>query len=109
VFLWNPNCCACYNEPPQLAEDPWQQEKESMTQRLRATYQRGAFVPDTPCDLPEGAEVEIILQGPTLLPPEVTEPEERMRILTEMVDRMQQNPIPAEAPPLTREFLHVRR
>jgi hypothetical protein len=61
-----------------------------------------------PCDLPEGAEVELILQGPIILPPEVTEPEERMRILTEMVDRMQKNPLPAGAPPLTRESLHER-
>ncbi len=80
-----------------------------MSQRLRATYQRGAFIPETPCDLPEGAEVELILRGPTILPPEVTEPEERARILARLVDRMQQNPIPAEAPPLTRESLHERR
>jgi hypothetical protein len=40
------------------------------------------------------------------MPPEVTNPQERSLILEQVVERMQQNPIPADAPPLTRELLH---
>ncbi len=85
-------------------------EKDSpMSQRLKATYQKGAFVPEIPCELPEGAEVELIVQEPSILPPEVTDPEERARIMEEIIDRMQNNPIPSDAPPLNRELLHERR
>lgn len=81
-----------------------------MSQTLKAIYRDGAFIPQTPCDLPEGAEVELTIQGPRLLPPKVTDPEERKRILEEMVERMRANPIPAGAPRrFTREELHERR
>ena len=43
------------------------------------------------------------------LPPEVTDPVERMSLLKDIVERMQQNPIPIEAPCLTRAELHERR
>jgi predicted DNA-binding antitoxin AbrB/MazE fold protein len=75
-------------------------------QRVRATYRGGIFVPEAPCDLPEGAAVDLTVHGPILLPPEVTDPEERGRILATMIDRMQKNPIPPDAPPLNRESLH---
>ena len=74
-----------------------------MSQRLRATYQGGIFVPETPCDLPEGTGVDLIVHGATLLPPEVTDPDERERILAGMIERMQKNPIPLDAPPLDRD------
>jgi predicted DNA-binding antitoxin AbrB/MazE fold protein len=80
-----------------------------MSQRLKARYQGGTFVPEAPCDLPEGAEVELIVQGPMVLPPEVTDPVERERILEALIERMKENPIPPDAPPLTRETLHERR
>jgi predicted DNA-binding antitoxin AbrB/MazE fold protein len=80
-----------------------------MSQRLRATYRSGIFVPESPCDLPEGAAVDLTVHGLALLPPEVTDPEERQRILAGMIERMQKNPIPPEAPPLDRESLHERR
>lgn len=79
-----------------------------MAQRLKATYRQGTFVPEEPPYLPEGAEVDLIIEGPLLAPPEVTDPVERARILDEMIDRMQKNPIPSDAPPLTRESLHER-
>jgi predicted DNA-binding antitoxin AbrB/MazE fold protein len=80
-----------------------------MSQRLKAVYHDGAFLPQEPCNLPEGSEVELIVQGPFVFPPEVEEPEERERALRMVVERMQHNPIPAGAPPLTREALHERR
>jgi predicted DNA-binding antitoxin AbrB/MazE fold protein len=81
-----------------------------MSQTLKAIYRDGAFIPQVPCDLPEGAEVELTVSEPRSLPPPVTDPEERKRILEEMVARMRANPIPADAPRrFTREELHERR
>ena len=80
-----------------------------MSQRLRAIYRDGAFVPQTPCDLPEDAEVELIVQGPHLLPPKVKDVAARAEILKQIVERMRQNPIPAGAPRFTRDELHERR
>jgi len=80
-----------------------------MAQRLRAIYQGGAFIPQTPCDLPENSEVELIIENSNLIPPQEKDPEERQRILKRMVERMQANPIPANSPRFTREELHERR
>lgn len=80
-----------------------------MVQSLKAIYRNGAFIPQTPCDLPEGAEVRLIIENPNLLPPGEKDPAERKRILERMVKRMKDNPIPADAPRFTREELHERR
>ena len=80
-----------------------------MSQRLRAIYQGGAFIPQSPCDLPENSEVELIIETPHVIPPAVTDPEERKRIMSEIVENMRNNPIPADAPRFTREELHERR
>ncbi|MBT9163925.1 MAG: hypothetical protein DDT24_00847 [Chloroflexi bacterium] len=79
-----------------------------MDEKLKAVYCEGTFVPREPCDIPEGAEVELIIEGSAVLPPEVTEPAKQARILKTMVERMQKNPIPPGAPYLTREELHER-
>ena len=76
-----------------------------MAQSLKAVYRNGAFIPQTPCDLPEGTEVRLIVEHAQLLPPGETDPEERKRILKRMVERMKANPIPADAPRFTREEL----
>jgi predicted DNA-binding antitoxin AbrB/MazE fold protein len=81
-----------------------------MSQTVKAIYRDGAFIPQAPCDLPEGAEVELTINGPHVLPPTVTDPEERKRIMDELIHNMKSNPIPADAPPrFTREELHERR
>jgi len=81
-----------------------------MSQTLKAIYRDGAFIPQAPCDLPEGAEVELTISAPRVLPPKVTDPGERKRIMERMVERMRANPIPADAPRrFTREELHERR
>ncbi len=46
--------------------------------------------------LPKDAEVELIIQYPHILTPEVTELNERQHIIKTIVERMQQNPLPAE-------------
>lgn len=81
-----------------------------MSQTLKAVYRGGAFVPVEPYDLPEETEVELTVRAPNMLPPQVTDPEERRRILEETVARMRANPTPAGAPRrFTREELHERR
>lgn len=81
-----------------------------MSQRLKAVYQNGAFIPHAPCDLPENSEVELTIHDPRDLPPTVTDPAERERIMAELIQNMRDNPIPADAPRrFTREELHERR
>ena len=80
-----------------------------MSLQVKAVFRNGAFVVQEPCDLPQEAEVNLIVQGPLVLPPSVTNPQERERILAAMTKRMRQNPLPAEAPRFTREQLHERR
>ena len=81
-----------------------------MVERIKAIYQGGAFVPQTPCDLPENAEVELTIESARVLPPQVTDPAERQRIMPELIENMRNNPIPAAAPlRFTREELHERR
>jgi|WetSurMetagenome_2_1015567.scaffolds.fasta_scaffold1523003_1 hypothetical protein len=79
-----------------------------MVRRLKALYSGKTLIPQEPCDLPEGAIVELILHGAPILPPEIGEPGERARALRAVVARMQRNPLPAAAPRLTREQLHER-
>jgi hypothetical protein len=80
-----------------------------MSQAVTATYRDGAFVLREPCDLPEDAEVQLIIQGPVAISPTVTDPAERARILSAVVERMQHNPLPVNAPRWTRDQLHERR
>jgi predicted DNA-binding antitoxin AbrB/MazE fold protein len=80
-----------------------------MSQTFKAVYRDGAFIPQTPCDLPEGAEVEITVRAPNVIPPKVTDPEERERLMNGLIQNMLDNPIPENAPRFTREELHERR
>jgi len=80
-----------------------------MMLNLKAVYRDGKFEPTTKPDLPDGAEVDLTVQGPFVIPPVVTDPEERARILREVVESMRNNPIPLDAPRFTREELHDRR
>jgi predicted DNA-binding antitoxin AbrB/MazE fold protein len=82
---------------------------EWMSYKLKAVYQEGVFVPKERCEIPEGSEVELIIQGPILLPPEAKEAKERQQILRMLTERMQQKLFPVNAPRLTRETLHERR
>ena len=59
--------------------------------------------------LQKDSEDKRIDQGPLVIPAEITDPEERLRHMKEVVARMQQNPIPLNAPRFTREELHERR
>ncbi|PZV07647.1 MAG: DUF104 domain-containing protein [Leptolyngbya sp.] len=80
-----------------------------MTQTLRAIYRNGVFVPQAAFDLPEGTEVELLIQPPKVLSPPVTEPEAKKQFLKRLIERMQQNPIPVDAPHFIWDLLHEHR
>jgi len=80
-----------------------------MNQRIRAVYRNGAFCPETPCDLPENSEVDLLVQETNVRGPSVTDPDERIRILRRITERMQSNPLPSGAPHFSRDELHERR
>jgi predicted DNA-binding antitoxin AbrB/MazE fold protein len=79
-----------------------------MYQTVRAVYRAGTFILQEALDVPEGSEVELTVQGPLMLMPEITDPMEQARLLKVITRRMRQNPIPVGAPRLTREELHAR-
>ena len=83
-----------------------------MSTKLRATYTGGVFVPlpnEALGDLPEGAEVELTVHNPYLIPPEITDPMERAALLCEVAARMKANSFTGDPPRFTREDLHERR
>ena len=81
-----------------------------MAQTLRAVYRSGKFEPLTLPDLPEGAEVDLTVEETDDTPQVVTDPEERAKILAELIESMRSNPIPPNAPrKFTREEMHERR
>jgi predicted DNA-binding antitoxin AbrB/MazE fold protein len=80
-----------------------------MSDLVKAIFEHGAFVPETPCDLPEGTRVLLAIQHVGLIqPPEVSAPEERARILLTLVERMKRNPLPQNAPRFSRDEMHER-
>ncbi|MCE2458517.1 MAG: antitoxin family protein [Dehalococcoidia bacterium] len=80
-----------------------------MKRTITATYRDGVFYPDEPCDLPEGATVEIRELLGEAIPAFIEDPEERKRNLKAVADRMRQNQFSPDAPSLTRDELHERR
>lgn len=79
-----------------------------MLQALKATYRNGAFILQTVYELPEGTEVELLIQSPQVVSPPISDPETKQQFLKSLVERMQQNPIPLNAPQFSREELHER-
>ena len=79
-----------------------------MILKLRAVFRDGVFCPSTPCDFPENAEVELVVNGPVLIPPTTTDSREREALLAQVIKRMTGNPLPASAPRYSRVDLHER-
>lgn len=79
-----------------------------MVRKLRVVYDGEVFVPQEPCELPEGSIVDIAFEAPT--PGEVgpASTADRERVLEQLTARMKANPIAPGAPRLTREQLHDR-
>ncbi len=80
-----------------------------MLQPLKAVYRNGAFVLQAAFDLPEGTEVELLIQSSQVVSPPINDVETKRQFLKSLIERMQQNPIPLNAPRFTREMLHERR
>jgi predicted DNA-binding antitoxin AbrB/MazE fold protein len=80
-----------------------------METSVSAVYRNGVFVPLSECHFPENTRVEVSVKGHLVIEPEITDPEEKKRYLKEVVARMQQNPVPLDAPRFTRDELHERR
>ena len=80
-----------------------------MPQALKAVYRSGTFILQTDCNLPEGIEVELFVQSARVAPPRIADIAARQNFLKLLVNRMQQSPIPLNAPRFTRDMLHERR
>jgi predicted DNA-binding antitoxin AbrB/MazE fold protein len=80
-----------------------------MPQALKAIYRNGTFILQTAFELPEGTEVELLIQSPQLVSPSIVDAETKRQFLKSLIERMQQNPIPMNAPRFTRDMLHKRR
>lgn len=80
-----------------------------MIQRVKAIYRDGTFVPEESVELPDGAEVNLLVEAHSIIPPPVADPDERHRILNDLVDRMQLRTMMPTAPRPTRDELHERR
>ncbi|MGI8980170.1 MAG: antitoxin family protein [Pirellulaceae bacterium] len=74
-----------------------------------ATYRNGVFLPDQKIDLPEGTRVKLRILPDNVVPPLVTDPIERQQVLQRLFRMMEENPIPPDAPKLSREEMHERR
>ena len=81
----------------------------TMLQTFRAVFQDGVFVPETRCELPEGTAVELDVRSAWMMPPGVTDPGERGRLMKQVIQSMRANPLPPDAGRWTREELHERR
>jgi len=80
-----------------------------MPPTLKAVYRNGTFILETACNLPEGSEVELLIQSSSIVLPPISDVESKQRFLNLLISRMQQNPIPLNAPRFTREMLHEGR
>ncbi|QJB47161.1 antitoxin family protein [Dolichospermum flos-aquae CCAP 1403/13F] len=79
-----------------------------MPPTLKAIYRNGTFILETACNLSEGSKVELLIQSSSVVSPPISDVESKQRFLKSLISRMQQNPIPLNAPRFTREMLHER-
>lgn len=79
-----------------------------MAKKVSAIYQKGAFIPTSPCHFPENAEVELTVEAQLVTDLEVKDPRERMHIMQGVIERMRKNPLPEGSPKFSREALHER-
>lgn len=61
-------------------------------------------------NMPEAPSIALVQTDETenRLPPEITDRAQQLELLKRITERMQQNPLPAETLPLTRDALHER-
>ncbi|MFM9159768.1 MAG: antitoxin family protein, partial [Dolichospermum sp.] len=68
-----------------------------MPPTLKSVYRNGTFVLETACNLPEGSEVELLIQSSSIVSPPISDVESKQHFLKSLISRMQQNPIPLNA------------
>jgi len=78
-------------------------------QALKAIYRNGTFILQSAFELPEGTEVELLVQSPHVVSPLISGVEVKKQFLKSLVEGMQQNQIPLSTPRFTRDMLHERR
>lgn len=71
--------------------------------RVIILVEEGASSPETPAIVHVQTE-----EADNTLLPEITDREQRLKLLQQVTERMQQNPLPTETLTLTREALHER-
>lgn len=76
---------------------------------IRALFKDGVFVPQERVALADGSNVEILVRSSKLQSPPIADPNERQRIMDELIASFKRNPIPAGARRFTRDELHERR
>ncbi|MBD1868133.1 antitoxin family protein [Cyanobacteria bacterium FACHB-471] len=69
-----------------------------MPQALKAIYCNGKFILQTAFELPEGTEVELLIESTQVLSPPIADVETKRQFLEWLIERMQQNPIPTNTP-----------
>lgn len=72
-----------------------------MPQAHKVIYRNGAFILQTACNLPEGAEVELFVKSPQIMSPPISDLETKQLFLKSLISRMQKNPIPLHTPYFT--------
>jgi predicted DNA-binding antitoxin AbrB/MazE fold protein len=72
-------------------------------------YRNGAFVPTKRCSFAEGTEAFVVVGPSDTEVPLITDPGERRRLLSDIVEDMKKNPLPPDSPRLTRDQMHERR
>ena len=75
---------------------------------VKAIYRHGHFELTEPLNMPEGAEVALTISDADVMPPEITDPEERRRVLKALTDDWRKNPWPITRT-WTRDELYERR
>ncbi len=73
---------------------------------LRVVYHNGTFRPENQCDLKEGTHGVVLIDNAELQ--QISDPEERRRLLADVVERLRNNPVPPDSPRLTRDQMHDR-
>ena len=76
---------------------------------IRALFKDGVFIPQEHVGLADGSAVELTVRSSKLQSPSITDPDERRRIMDELIASFRRNPIPAGARKFTRDELHERR
>ncbi len=81
-----------------------------MLEIIKTTYRNGVFVPDTPIDLPDGTETEIVVEKANSDWRTETGNEQTDQSIAKFLERAGKRVIAFDAPKhFTREELHERR